>query len=286
MTSPAFASKVELFVELIPAHLYHVVPSRVEEEVVEVLADGGLGGYLAGAQPSVQFYEAVRFRLGGVLFYGGLYHPVVVEEVEYRPVGAEAEGAQKDGSAYLALPVYMHPQDALGVLLELEPRAAVGDDGGAEHLLARLVALGRVVNAGRADELRNYYALGAVDDEGAALRHEREFAHEHGLVDHLVLYFVYKPDRNVQGKGVSRIAVPALLFVVLGLFVEPVVEEIQLIVVGIVGDGREIFKDLGYALVDEGSIAGLLDLHEVGDIDDLVYLAEFSSFRFAVLVNR
>ena len=180
----------------------------------------------------------------------------------------------------------MYPQNALCVLFKFQPGAAVGNDGGAEHLFARLIARGSVVDAGRTHELRNDYALCAVDDERATVGHQREFAHKHGLVDNLVFDLVYQPHRNVQGKGVRRVAVPALLFVVLGLFVEPVVEEIELIVVGIVGDGRKIFKDLGYALVDERGVAGFLNFNEVGYIDDFVDFAEFSSFRFAVLVNR
>ena len=279
-------SKVELFVELIPAHLYNVVPSGVEEEVVEVLAYGCLGGNFAGTQPSVQFYKTIGFGLGGILFDGVLYHFFVGEEVEQRSVGTEAEGTQKDGNADFALPVHVYPENALGILFKFEPCAAVGDDGGAEHLLARLVARGCVVYAGRTHELGYYYALRAVYDEGTAVRHQRELAHEYGLVDNLVLDFVYEPHRNVKGKRVSSVAVAALLFVILRLFVEPVIEEIELVVVRVVGYGREIFKNFGYAFVYEGGIARFLNFNEVGNVDDFVYLAEFSSFRFAVLVNR
>ena len=179
----------------------------------------------------------------------------------------------------------MYPEHALGVLFEFEPCAAVGDDGGAEHLLARLVHFLCVVHAGRTDELRYYYALGAVDDERAGIGHEGEFAHEYVLVDDFVLDLVYQPDLYVHGKRVGGVAVAALFFVVLGFVVKPVVEEIELVVVGIVGYRRKIFKYFAYALVDEGIVARLLNFNEVGNVDDFVDLAEFAPFRLAILVN-
>ena len=78
----------------------------------------------------------------------------------------------------------------------------------------------------------------------------------------------------------------SVLLVILGLFVKPVVEEIQLVMVGIVGYGRKIFKYLGNTLVNEVVVARLLDFNEVGNFDNFVDFAELPSFGFAILVNR
>ena len=179
----------------------------------------------------------------------------------------------------------MNPLNALCVLLEFEPCAPVGNDGGAVHLLAGLVPLHCVVRAGRTDELGDDDALRAVDYERARIGHEGEFAHEHVLFDYLFLYLVVEPDLDVQGKRICRISVAAFLFVVLGFLVEPMVEEIELVVVRIVHDGREIFEHFGNAFVYEGRVARFLDFNEVGDVDDFIDFAEFSSFGFAILVN-
>ena len=48
----------------------------------------------------------------------------------------------------------------------------------------------------------------------------------------------------------------------------------------------EILKDFADTFVDKGVVGILLDLHEVGDIDDLVDLTELPSLGFAVLLNR
>ena len=213
--------KVELFVELIAPHLDHVIAARIEEEVVEVLAHRFLGGDFAGAQAAVERDEAVRLRADGrrllfVALDGGGDHLVAAEQLFERAVGAVAEGAQKHRGGELALSVHADPQHALRILLEFQPCPAVGDDGRFVDLLARLVRLGDVVDAGRADELRDDDALRAVDDEGTVLRHEREIPHEDGGIDDLVLHLVDEAHLDAQGKRIRRIAVAALLFVILG----------------------------------------------------------------------
>ena len=64
------------------------------------------------------------------------------------------------------------------------------------------------------------------------------------------------------------------------------IQKIQFKVVGIIGDRGEILEDLADTLVDKGIVGILLDLHEVGNIDDLVDLTELPSLGFAVLLNR
>ncbi len=80
----------------------------------------------------------------------------------------------------LAAPVDANVDDVLGVELEVEPRAAVGNDAGSEQELARRVRAAAVVieeHARRAVHLGDDDALGAVDDERAVERHERHVAH-------------------------------------------------------------------------------------------------------------
>ena len=90
-----------------------------------------------------------------------------------------AERAQQHRRVHLAAAVDADVDDVLGVELEVEPRAAVGDDArGVEQLAAR-VGLALVVieeDAGAAVELADDDALGAVDDERTGLGHQRDLA--------------------------------------------------------------------------------------------------------------
>ena len=92
----------------------------------------------------------------------------------------EPERIEQRRHRQLAAPVDAHIDDVLGVELEIEPRAAIGNDARGEQQLARGMGLAAVVveeHAGRAVHLRDDDALGAVDDEGAVHRHERHVAH-------------------------------------------------------------------------------------------------------------
>ncbi len=278
--------KIEFFVELISADFNHVVTAGIEEQIVQMQTNGSFGGNFAGAQSPVKLDKSVRLRLSGILCNGRFDHRLVREEIEKRSVRSETERTQQNRRADFTLSVDVYPKNALGVLLEFKPRSAVGNNGSIVNLLTGLIPRRRVVRSGRTHQLRYDNALCAVYDKRSRIGHKREFAHKYALVDNFVLDLVDEPYFDVHGKGVRCVAVPALLLAVLGLFVEPVFEEIKLIVIGIVGYGHKVFEDFRNALLHKRVIARLLDFHEVGDLYNFVYFTEFSSFRFAILVNR
>ena len=220
-----------------------------------MLPNRSFGGNFAGAEPSVQLDKTVALGLRGILCDGVFNHFIVCEQIKERSVRAETQRAEQDGCANLSLSVDVNPQNALRVLLEFKPRAAVWDNGSSENFLTGLVPRGSVVGTGRADELGDDNALGAVDYKRTRIGHKRELAHKYGLVDNLFLYLVDEPNLDVHGKRVSSVAVATLLFVVLRLFVKPVFEEIKLVMVGVVGNGHKVFKDFRDALLHKRVIA-------------------------------
>jgi hypothetical protein len=83
---------------------------------------------------------------------------------------SHAERIEQRGHRQLAAAVDAGVNDVLGVELEIEPRAAIGNDAGGKQELAGGMRLALVVieeDAGRTVHLRDDDALGAVDDEGA-----------------------------------------------------------------------------------------------------------------------
>ena len=103
----------------------------------------------------------------------------VVEGVEDL-LARQVERVEQRRHRQLALAVDADVDDVLGVELEVEPRAAIGDDPRGEQELARGVGLAAVMveqHARRAVHLADDHALGAVDDERAVLRHQRHVAH-------------------------------------------------------------------------------------------------------------
>ncbi len=168
---------------------------------------------------------------------GALEGDLLVEVVEDLLL-RQAEPEQQRGHRQLAAPVDAHEHQVLGVELEVEPRAAIGDDPRREQVLAGAVRLALVVvveHARRAVHLRDDHALGAVDHEGAVVGHQRQVAHvdvllldvAHALGAGVVVDVPHdQAQGHAQGCRVGHAALMALLDVVFGLL-ELVLHEVQ-----------------------------------------------------------
>ena len=180
-------AKLELLVHLVATNAREVIALLVEVEAIEQQAAGVRRGGLAGALALVNLLESVDLVVG---------------------LG-DAEGAQEHDGGLTALAVDGDHEVAALVDLKLEPRAARGDE---LHLVDAhaVVHLGGEVHAGRAHELRDNHALGTVDDEGAAVGHEREVAHEHELLLHLARLLVDKANVNKERRLVGDVLRAAL----------------------------------------------------------------------------
>ena len=99
------------------------------------------------------------------------------------------------------------------------------------------------VDARRADELGDDDALGAVDDEGALVGHQREVAHEDRLALDLAGLVVHELGGDEQRRGVRDVAVLALVDGVLRRL-EAVVAERQRHRAGEVLDRGDLLEDL------------------------------------------
>ncbi len=275
----------QLLRHLVAPDLGHVVALRVEEEVLEQRTRGVGGGRLARAQLPVDVDER------GV----GVLGVVLLERVEHRLVGvalrvgdevrellvgvAEAERLEQHGDRLLALAVDADVDDVLLVDLELQPRAPAGDHLGVDDVLLRrrLVGVDAEVDARRADELRDDDALGAVDDEGAAVRHHGEVAHEDGLLLDLTRAGVHEPRGDEQRARVGHVALAALVFGVLRR-VEDVIGELELELAGEVLDRRDVGEDLRDTLLEEPQEGLPLHRDEVGQLEHFAQLGEGKAF--------
>jgi len=181
------------------------------------------------------------------------------------------------------------------VELEVEPRAAVGDHAGAVEQLAGRVGLALVVveeHARRSMQLADDDALRAIDDEGAGIRHQRDLAE----VDFLLLHvadrldaglFVdiphHEPDHDLDRCSERHAAGATLVDVVLGLL-EVVRDKLERRGLRKILDREDALEHAlqadVLALVDgnvdleELVVAPLLNVDEIGDLDDVLQLRE------------
>ena len=211
-----------------------------------------------------------------------------VEEIEDVDVAGVPDGAKQrrdEELAATAAAVEVDVEQVVVVELNLEPGTAVGNDAERMEELAVRVRGHLEGDAGGAVELGDDDALGAVDDERAALGHHRDLAH----VDVLVLdeVFLTQPQLDVEGDGVGDALSDALDLRVLGVaqVVGDVLER-QALVVRL--DGEDLLEDgfqalglallLRHALLQEFQIRGDLDLDEVRRLNDFAKFAEVNAF--------
>ena len=275
----------QLLVELVPAHGGQVVAPGIEEQVVDQGLAGLHRGGLAGTQAPVDLQHGVLVVLAGVLLQRGDDAGIVAERVQNLLVRLQAQGPDQAGDGELPVLVDADPEDLVGVGLILQPGAPVGDHRGGEDgqvgLEVRLLA---VVHAGGPDDLGDHHALGAVDDEGAGVGHQREVAHEDLLLLDLLGLLVPQADLHLQGRGVSGVPGLALLHVVLGRLVHLVVDEGQLQVALVVGDRAHVVEHLPQAGVQKLLVRLLLDLQKVGHGHDFLVPGEVLTKGLSVVL--
>ena len=262
--------EVEAGVQLVAADGRQVVALRIEEELLHQRRRGVDRRRLARALLLEQLDQGALLGPRDLGVGGDRVAHVdgVVEHLEQLLVGDEAHRAQQDGDRQLALAVDPGEDLALLVDLELQPGAAGRHQVGDEDLLLAVLR-GHHVGARRADELGDDDALGAVDDEGAAIGHPREVAHEDGLLTDLAGLPVLERDLDVERARVGDVLLAALLDRVLR-FLEAELAEDDAEVAGVIGDRRDVVDGLA-----EHSVLGIrepregaaLDIYEVRDVE-------------------
>ncbi|MGY3367081.1 hypothetical protein ACVWZL_004206 [Bradyrhizobium sp. GM2.4] len=123
--------------------------------------------------------ETIGVERNAPAFLDPLVLDLLVEGAEDR-LAVETKREHQRRHRKLAATVDTRIDDVLGVELDVEPGAAIWDHASGEQQLARRMGLALVVveeHARRTVHLRDDDALGAVDDEGAVHRHERDVAH-------------------------------------------------------------------------------------------------------------
>ena len=285
LLAPGAGPDGQLLVELVPAHHGQVVAAGIKEQALQQRLRGIHRGGLAGTQLAVDLQQRLLVGLAGILLQRGHDAAVIAEALQDLGVRPQAQGADQAGDGQLAVLVDAHPEYLAGVRLILQPRAPVGDHGaGQQGQVGLEVDLLAVVHAGGADDLADHHALRAVDDEGAAMGHQREISHEDLLLLDLARLLVVQAHPHLHGGGIGGVPRLALLHVVLGLLVHAVINEAQLQIAGIVRDGSHVGKDLPQAGIQEPLIGLLLDLQQVGHCHDLFVAGKILAQGLAVVL--
>ena len=227
-------------------------------------------------------------------FLDALVRHLLVEGVEDL-LAAHAERIEERRHRDFAAAIDTRIDDVLGVELDVEPGAAIRNDAGGEQELARRMGLALVVieeHARRAMHLRDDDALGAIDDEGAVIGHERDVAH----VDILLLDVLDRfgagflvdiehdqAQSDLERRRIGHAALPALVDVVFRRL-ELVLDEFEHGDVGEVGNREDRLEHRLQSLVGTAAVrllhqqelvvGCLLNLNEVRHLRDFLDFSE------------
>ena len=153
---------------LAAAHVAHLAVEQLEHAFGQQRVGRALALLVIAEQADVARLETERAQIV----------PARLRRV--RIILFQDERQQQRRQRHLAPAVDADVDQVLGVELEVEPGAAIGNDARREQQLARAVGLAPVVvveHAGRTVHLRHDHPLGAVDHEGAVVGHQRQVAH-------------------------------------------------------------------------------------------------------------
>ena len=242
--------------------------------------------------------QPLRDQVHGEAILLYMEHVLVVEHVEDF-LGGVVERAQDHRRRQFAAPVDAGVDQVLGIELEVEPRAPVGDHAGVVEDLAGGMRLALVVvekDARRAMQLGDHHAFRAVDDEGAVVGHQWNLAHVDVLLldvfDRFVGRLLVVEDQshaNAQGHRVGEAAQHAFADVERRL-AELVVHILQGSVAGIAGNRKHrqescvqalILQSAGpYAELQELRVGIHLNGEQVGDLHGIRQLAKVLADAF------
>ena len=210
---------------------------------------------------------------------------VVAEKFQQLRIRAEAERPHKHRHRQFTVLIDAHVKHIRRIGLIFQPRAAVRDDGGGEQLFAGGVIAHAIIHARGTHQLRDNDTLRAVDNEGAAVGHEREIPHEHFRLLDFAGFLIQQTRLYPQRSRIGHVPLLALLDGIFWSVVQPVIDELQHQIARIVGNRGHVVEDLAQPLVEEPVIRVLLHLDEVGHFQHLIDLCEAHANRVSQL-NR
>ncbi len=264
------ARNSQLLVELIAAHRGQIIAAGVEEQRVQKALGGIHRGRLTWAELAVDLQHGVLIGLAGVLLQGGHDAGILAKQLQDLRVGLGTHGADKGSHRQLAVLVDANIEHVGKVGLILQPCSTVGNDRGGIGQVLRLVGVAGIVDAGRAHQLGDNDTLRAVDDKRARVGHQGQVTHKDLLLLDLLGLLVAQAHLHLDRRGIIHVPALALVHVVLGLFVHRIVDEGQLQVARVVGDGGHIPEHLPKALLQEPPVGVFLHLQQVGHLQDLL----------------
>ena len=204
-------AKKKFLIIFITAYLRKVIASRIEEQVVQLRLRRIHCERFTRADLFVQLEKTLCVIRSRVLCEASLDLRLITEHINDLLVRTYAEGTDQDGDRNLSCPVNTDIEDIIGICLVLEPCTSVRNDCAGVQLLTDLIMRDIIIDAGGTNELADNDSLGAIDDKGAGISHQRKITHEDLMFLDLSVFFVMKTDGDLKRRRIICVTLLALL---------------------------------------------------------------------------
>ena len=259
----------ELLIEFITADLGQVISSRIEEHAMDQALSRIHCQRFARTDLLIQFKKAFLIVRRRIFRERSHEFRLIAEQLNDFLVCSDTQRSDQLCDRDFSGTVDTDIENVVRIRLVLEPCAAIRNNGAGEQSLTDLVMRDSVINAGGTHELTDDNTLGAVDNERAGCRHKRKIAHENLMFLDFAVFLVQQTDRHVQRGRIIRVTFLALLDRVLDLIsAKFIIYEFEAQLIAEVFDRRDVIEYLSESLVDEPFIRRLLDLDQVGHLQN------------------
>ena len=248
-----------------------VIAAGIEQHAVKEAARVVHVERFARTDLLVQIQQAFVHVSRGILGKACSDQLALAEHVLDLRVGAHAEGADQHRHRNFPGTVHADPEHVVRVHLVFEPCAAVRDHLTGVQGFAVLVMVFAEIDARGTDQLADDDTLGAVDDKGTGLGHQRHVAHEDDVFANGPRFFIDKVDLHLKRGRIGGVPFLTLFNCVFGfIFTQLEIGKFQTEVAAEVRDRGDVLKCLFQAFVQKPVIGLFLDLDEVRDLQDFL----------------
>ena len=255
-------------IEFITPYCGKIVSLRVKKQVVQQRLGAVHCGRLARAQPFVNFNQRVLCGFdSGILVQRGHNALVFAKKLLDFRVCADADGPDQRSDWQLAVFIDAHIKHVVGVGFIFQPGTPIGDNRAAQQRLVGPFVVQAVIHSRRTDDLGHHHPLGAVNDKGAAVGHLGEIPHKDLLLLDLAGFLVAQAHPHFNRRRIGGVPLLAFLHRIFRFFLHGIIQEGQLQIAGVVGDGPHVPKNLPQARVQKPLIRFFLDFNEVGHLE-------------------
>ena len=223
------------------------------------------GGRFARTELVIDLDQSGLSVCGAVFFQRLFDMDIMIEKLQDLFIGRVAQRTDEDSDWHLTVTIDTDGDGAGRIRFQFDPRTAVRDQLRGIDLLVESISFALVVYARGTNQLGYDDTLGAIDDECARVRHDREIPHEQIVLFQLAGFLVFQTRLHVQRSGVVHILRLALFDIVLA-FAEIEIAKVQRPFLSAVLDRRNICENILQPFLAEPFIRLRLQIEQMGHL--------------------